>query len=535
MGRCLVWIDMGDRGKGRATMSGIDRVYPSVNVGQARTSNSAGRGFAQFLALSLMVIAVNGSLLILPKSVHSQVEGPERSAESHEVLKERVRSLERTVEELKKDRGSPKVGESNVKPDEGYQAPTAGTSTEVPEHQRERGMLRQDNYAGPRVDNAPFDPKMRGFFRLPGTSTMLRVGGFARTDLIHDFSPAGNTSKFIPSSIPTGPNPGNDNTSLSVAPSRLSLELRNNTNYGPLRIYFENDFNNGPNTTNSFRLRHFYGQWQNILIGQTWSAWEDADVIPDTVDFEGPNSWIFRLQPQIRYTYAMNKENILAASVEQPNTELPSAVTLPGGSVNLNATSPIPDFVVRYRHEQDKFHIQNAWLVRSLGGFVGGSGEKQVLGWGGMVSAAATVYGKDNVMLQGIIGEGIARYINDLGSGTALDVGIRPDGSIIALPAYGAYAAYQHFWAEKWRSTVTYGYLHVNTTNVAGPSVTGNSNTAFKSSQYAEGNLMYSPGAGFTVGAGLLWGQHVEKDGSRGDAFRLNFVLQYDLVNLGNW
>ena len=68
-------------------------------------------------------------------------------------------------------------------------------------------MLRQDNYADPRVDNAPFDPQLRGFLRLPGTNTMLRLGGFARTDLIHDFTPAGNTAKFVTSSIPTGPNP----------------------------------------------------------------------------------------------------------------------------------------------------------------------------------------------------------------------------------------------------------------------------------------------------------------------------------------
>ena len=187
---------------------------------------------------------------------------------------------------------------------------------------------------------------------------------------------------------------------MSVAPSRISFEIRNNTNYGPLRIYYENDFNNGPNTTNSFRLRHFYGQWQNVLVGQTWSAWGDTDAIPDTVDFEGPNSWIFRLQPQVRYTYAMNKENIIiAASVEQPNSELQGTVTLPNGTSNtVNATSPIPDFVLRYRHEESRFHIQNAWVFRSLGGFVVPGTEKQVLGWGGMLSAAATVYKKDNVL-----------------------------------------------------------------------------------------------------------------------------------------
>ena len=470
--------------------------------------------------------------LICPTVVVAQ-DQPAPSTQSDEDLKDRVKSLERTVEEMKKDRDSPKLGEA--KTEEVPKVLSPGTFWEVPEHERLRGMLRQDNYAAPRFNNAPFDPKLRGFFSIPGTNSMLRVGGFARTDLIHDFSPAGNTAKFVTSSIPTGPNPGNDNTSMSVAPSRLSLEVRNNTKYGPLRIYYENDFNNGPNTTNSFRLRHFYGQWQNVLVGQTWSAWEDADAIPDTVDFEGPNSWIFRLQPQLRYTYALNKQNFLAVSVEQPNTEQPGTVTLPGGPVTVNATSPIPDFVLRYRYEQDRFHIQNAWLFRSLGGFVGASNEKQVLGWGGMVSAAATVYGKDNIMLQGIYGQGIARYINDLGSGTALDVGIKPDGTLAALPTLGGYISYQHFWAEQWRSAVTYGYLYVRTTDIASPAVTNNSNTAFKSTQYAEANLMYSPGAGFTLGAGLLWGQHTEKTDQRGDAFRLNFVLQYDLVNLGNW
>lgn len=509
-----------------------------TNGEMVKTCSSDAR--RNLLSLVVRTILAGVSMLVLVYPIFAaaqdqgqQLQGPAASAASDEALKERVKSLEQTVEDLKKDRGSPKVGESNVKREEGYQGPTPGTSTEVPEHERERGMLRQDNYADPRLDNAPFDPQLRGFFRLPGTETMLRLGGFARTDLIHDFSPAGNTSKFVTSSIPTGPNPNNDNTSMSVAPSRISVELRSNTKYGPLRIYYENDFNNGPNTTNSFRLRHFYGQWQNVLIGQTWSAWGDTDAIPDTVDFEGPNSWIFRLQPQIRYTYAMNKENILAASVEQPKSEMPGTVT--GGTTSINSTSPIPDFVVRYRHEQSRFHIQNAWLFRSLGGYVVPGTEKQVFGWGGMLSAAATVYGKDNVMVQGIIGEGIARYINDLGEGTGLDVGVRPDGTIVALPAWGAFGSYQHFWAERWRSAFTYGYLHVNTTNLASPTLTGNSNTDFKGTQYAEANLMYSPGAGFTVGAGLLWGQHTVKNGDEGDAWRLNFVLQYDLVNLGNW
>lgn len=458
-------------------------------------------------------------------------QGPEPS--EVEGLKDRVKALEQTVEDLKKERGSAPIGEAGTLSPAEKQQPTAGTSTTVPENQRERGFLRQDSYADPRLDNAPFDPKLRGFFLIPGTESMLRIGGFARTDLIHDFEPAGNTSKFIPSSIPTGPNPGNDNTSVSVAPSRLSIELRNNTRYGPLRIYYENDFNNGPNTTNAFRLRHFYGQWANLLVGQTWSLWKDVDAIPDTVDFAGPAPAIFLFQPQLRYTYGINKENVVAISVEQPSSAIPGTITTPTGTLNATATSPIPDFVTRYRYQQDRFHIQTAWLFRSIGGFVGATGEQQVFGWGGMLSAGARVYGKDNIVFQVAGGEGIARYILDLGPGSGLDAGLTSTGKLVAQPTYGAYVAYQHFWTERWRSTGTYGFLQTNTTDLAQSS--NNPAPLFKQTQYAEGNVMYSPGHGFTIGAALLWGQHTQKDGALGDAFRLNFVLQYDLVNLGNW
>jgi len=339
---------------------------------------------------------------------------------------------------------------------------------------------------------------------------MLRIGGYARTDVIHDFEPAGNTSKVLPSSVPTGPNPGNDNTNLSVAPSRLSIELRNNTKMGPLRIYYENDFNNGPNATPSFRLRHFYGQWLNVLVGQTWSAWKDVDAIPDTVDYAGPAPMIFRLQPQVRYTYEINKENIVAVSVEQPSTEMPGTVTTPTGAVTITPTNPLPDFVFRYRYQHDKFHIQNAWLFRSLGGFAGATAEQQVFGWGGMLSVGTQVFAsRDNIVAQVNFGEGIARYILDLGAGSGLDAGLTADGRLVAQPTYGGHIAYQHFWAERWRSTVTYGFLKVNTTDLAQTSA--NPAPLFSQTQYFEGNLIWSPGAGFKLGAALLWGQHTLK------------------------
>ena len=98
--------------------------------------------------------------LICPTVVVAQ-DQPAPSTQSDEDLKDRVKSLERTVEEMKKDRDSPKLGEA--KTEEVPKVLSPGTFWEVPEHERLRGMLRQDNYAAPRFNNAPFDPSSEGF------------------------------------------------------------------------------------------------------------------------------------------------------------------------------------------------------------------------------------------------------------------------------------------------------------------------------------------------------------------------------------
>src|SRR3954447_10543091 len=43
----------------------------------------------------------------------------------------------------------------------------------------------QDEVAAPRVDNAPLDPRFPGYFRLPGTRTMLKIGGYFKSDFIY--------------------------------------------------------------------------------------------------------------------------------------------------------------------------------------------------------------------------------------------------------------------------------------------------------------------------------------------------------------
>ena len=133
---------------------------------------------------------------------------------------------------------------------------------------------------------------------------------------------------------------------MSIRPSRLSLETRTNTSLDVIRTYIEVDFV-GPGESTELRIRHFWAQWKNVLVGQAWSTFSDSDVIPETADFNGPNAWIFQFNPQVRYTYALSKQDNLIVSAEQPDGGIPGAT--PVTAQPITSTNPMPDFVVRYR------------------------------------------------------------------------------------------------------------------------------------------------------------------------------------------
>jgi hypothetical protein len=59
------------------------------------------------------------SIAVWQQTAGAQVQGPENSAASDEELRERVKSLEETVEQLKRERGSSKAEESPEKSKEG--------------------------------------------------------------------------------------------------------------------------------------------------------------------------------------------------------------------------------------------------------------------------------------------------------------------------------------------------------------------------------------------------------------------------------
>ena len=339
--------------------------------------------------------------------------------------------------------------------------PQGPTSPQVGRETSTYRQYSEDNLAAPRYDNVPTDPKYKGFFYLPGTQDMLKIGGYAKTDVMYDFKQAGNADSFVPSSIPVPQIEGITNSNVSVRPTRLNLDFRvPSERFGDVRFYVEGDLF-GTNATTP-RLRHAYGQARNLLIGQTFSNFMDPDASPDTVDFQGPNGYVSIRNPQVRYGFALNRNTTLYFSVERASSDV--AFKTPEFSAQPN--SPVPDTTVRIRNEFGRGHVQLAAIFRDIAAFLPSGQQDSVFGWGFNAAMALRTLGKDTFIVEGAYGHGISRYIQDT-SGLGIDAEVADNANphLKATPAIGLEIAYQHYWLRILRSNLVYGYAAVDNTN----------------------------------------------------------------------
>ena len=453
-------------------------------------------------------------------------------------MKQRIQQLEQMVEELKNQIAAVEKNQTvKGKPAAAVASPAASQPQQVPIAQlpttyigRETQMRQtaaENDVSAPRIDNESIDPELRGFFRVPATKTLIKLGGFVKTDFFYDLNYAGSYyGAFVPSSFPDSPQPKSADSTMSMRPSRFSVEFRQPTHTGGgdndvVKGYLEFDFLGNYDRT-SLRMRQFYGQYKNFLAGQTWSLFGDPDAFPDTLEFEGPPGIIAMRDPQFRWTQPLDHHNSLAVSVEKSGTDTPFATQF-GSPIG---TSTRPDFVASYRYENNLGHIQLSSLFRSVGGLIPNTTvpnlENHVVGYGGSLSGVWRL-GKlrDNVVFQLVLGKGISNYYNDnFGLGT--DVGFDASGHLVATPTGSGQAGYQHYWTKKVRSTVSYGYTRIN-------SPAGDPGTTYHVSNYATGNIIIQPSVSLLFGAEYVYGSLERKDGFKWIAPRVQASVTYYL------
>jgi hypothetical protein len=440
-----------------------------------------------------------------------------------EELKKEIRILQKRVEELERSRAvapappAERPAAATTPQPKAPPAEVAGKASEV----RDRESMQDQQQAAPRPGLLTLDPKYRGFINVPNTPVLIKFNAKPRADLTIDNRNSGNDNRFVTAEIPVDGDPakgGGDVFNINAKGSQLRIDVRAPDVPGSPRFYYENDFYGSGGGEFPYRIRHLYGQIYNVIVGQTFSVFEDPDVWPDTVDYEGPNAAIFARRPLVRYQHEFDEHWQANFGIEQPDTELDTA-----GHPNASPVNHAPDggFNVRWENS-DVGHVQFAAILRDIGVRDPQLGDQTALGWGTNLATVLNGPGKDSGQLQVTYGEGLFRYSNDdfINNDAAFD----SKGNLEPIPYFGGMFGYTHHWTDAFRSTVSYGYVHLD--NAA-----SQDGSAYHFTHYGSGNLVWQLRKRLSVGAEILYGMKETKDGADGDVFRFNLGLVYSIFD----
>jgi DcaP outer membrane protein len=400
-------------------------------------------------------------------------------------------------------------------------APTAVTIEGRASEIKDRPAMDDQQEAAPRPNDLTLDPKYRGFVPIPNTPILIKFNAKPRVDFTDDPQNTGNPDRFVTAQIPVDGDffkGGGNQFNVNAKGSQLSIDVRAPELPGSPRFYYQNDFFGSGGGELPFRVRQLYGQIYNVVLGQTFSVFEDPDAWPDTVDYEGPNSAVFARRPLVRYMLPLSKKWQLNFGLEKPGSEVDTSIDPDAQQVNH-----APDGGLNIRWEDSKYgHVQLGAIFRDIGVKGPVVGNQSTFGWGVNLSTSLNVFDRDSLQAQVTYGEGLFRYFNDDFQNN--DAAFDSSGNLTAIPAFGAMVGFTHKWTDYLRTTVSYGYVHLDNQFSQGPD-------AYHQTHYASLNLVWQARKRLSIGFEGLYGHKEEKSGADGDAFRLQLGVLYSIFD----
>jgi outer membrane murein-binding lipoprotein Lpp len=363
----------------------------------------------------------------------------------------------------------------------------------------------------------PFATAHPGYLQIPGSNTLLKIGGYVKVDGIYDVKGNGNGPALDVGDIPLQGTPAskrNPNFFATARESRFNITTLTPTEAGELKTFIEGDFyGTGGNALHSnsygFRLRHAYFEVGPWLAGQNWFTFRDGDTIPETLDFNGPTGITSGRQAVLRYTTALGPGK-LALALENPLSDAYGTTGVwPDSTTGINYA---PEGVVKWTVDPAWGHFAIAGVVRDIaidtGGVVastiGLNAKDSTLGWGVLAGLGINTFGKDRLNIQAVAGEGVGRYFNNAAAPDYAGASVRADGTLRATPAYGLSAGYLHNWNDWIRSTVAYNHISYDNELPLQPLL------SFRSVDTAYANVLFNPWVNTTLGLEYSYG-HVKK------------------------
>jgi DcaP outer membrane protein len=351
-----------------------------------------------------------------------------------------------------------------------------------------------------------------GYVKLDAITQRTSGGQLPGNSILRDF--------LIPVAIPVGGTASGYDTDFSARQTRFILKTA--TDVGAehtLNSHIEMDFNvtegGDERTTNSYtpRLRQAFITYDNWMFGQAWSTFQNIGALPDSLDFIGVTpGTVFDRQPQIRWS-----KNGWQIALEQPET----TVTNRAGARREAGDDTIPDLVVRHNLSRDWGTLSAAGIVRNLkiSNDDFGTGSDSAMAYGLSLSGKIKVGARDDLRFMATAGDGLGRYI---GLNIVNDAALDAQGKLDPIFTYSGFAAFQHHWGGRLRSTVAGAYFKADNP------VLLTTNQVTDESWNGLANLIWNPVDPLDIGIELLYAERTLEDGRSGNLRRMMISTRYN-------
>lgn len=292
---------------------------------------------------------------------------------------------------------------------------------------------------------------------------------------------------------------------LDLRQSHLCLEGRHQLANGKeILVELEGDFEGGPENRSTFRMRQAFIQYGGLIIGQTWSAFGDAEMWPSgLIDWDGPTGLVNSRRPQIRYIidYSAKLEGDISAELMEPRRLYD--YTIPSGTHSINyEPRQLPDFVGTLKYKFEPGFVKIAGIYRHIDyGYLDEHKAANGYGLSAMIKIMAGPQKKNPILLQFNYGKGIADYILPIG-GSGLDghVSTEDVSKLNLLPTISGMLSYQQFWTTKLHSLFVFSLSDFNSKKAS-------FDWDRMTNLYAGTNLMHNILPNLTAGAEFIWGR----------------------------
>lgn len=352
-----------------------------------------------------------------------------------------------------------------------------------------------------------------GSFKLPGSNTSVKFGGYVKADAIFNNRSAGGTAdqELEGGAIPLNGNNEKNQLTMHARQTRFNLTTSTPSSMGTVKTFFEADFfgasgNEVVSNSNNLRMRHAFGSIGGLLVGQTWGTFMDLPVLAETLDFGGPVGTIFVRQAQIRYTQQFGSGS-WALALENPESNI--------SGVGPAGDDRFPDIVGRVDFKAGNNKYGLSAIARQIRVDTAAAKDDQ---WGGAVGVSGVIptFGKDVFTFSANYGNVLGRYV----VGLYPDATLKANGQLDLSNGWLAMASYQHWWDAAVRSTIAVSGTQTNF-GVGIPAA------QTKNSQSVHANLIWSPVKNANLGVEYIYGHRVTVGGQAGVLNRIQTSAQY--------